>query len=108
MERVNDRVRKILRKAGAREMLGAPENIDGHEVTITYNGIDYAVIIDESVYEMNQHANMPNGVNIYLGELYEIRPEALEGDQIKFAQSPQGLQVGIRMRMEGLEIKEAR
>ena len=82
MERVNDRVRKILQKAGVREMLGPPENIDGAEVYILWDeseqvADEYTVIIDGAVFGMGSYPQSPGGFNQFSG-LYIDQQAALE------------------------------
>lgn len=81
--RIEKRVNKILRKAGVREMLGSPENIDGHEVYILWDGPgsqaadEYTIIIDGAVFGMGTYPRSPSGFSQFSG-LYIDAERAME------------------------------
>jgi hypothetical protein len=57
---------------------------------------DYIVVIGRHVFEMSADANMPNGVNIYLGTLSSGE---YYGKPIPKSKVPKGVLKGIQERM---------
>ena len=54
----------------------------GKSIKVFDNGNDFTVVIGKNVYEMNDEAMMPNGVNIFLGEISEF-PDKNFGKKVK-------------------------
>lgn len=59
----------------------------------------YTVIIGNDVYNMSHNANMPNGCNYYSGSLESIHPEALTNEVKDIKSLPDGLKIGIVIRL---------
>lgn len=68
-----------------------------HDIKIRDNGLDYYVLIDGDVYEMNKQANQPNGVCIYIGKLEgKLKKDIqLESDIIDLKDVPEGIKKQI-------------
>ena len=63
------------------------------------NELGYIITIDKDVFEMNTQANLPSGVNLYLGTIDE-RDKKVFGKRITLRDLPGGVLEGIRIRKE--------
>jgi hypothetical protein len=61
------------------------------------NELGFFIVIDEDVFEMNTQANLPNGVNLYLGTIKELDKKAF-GKRIALRDLPGGVLEGIELR----------
>lgn len=73
----------------------------GKSVKVYDNGTDYTIVIGKNVYEMSNDAMMPNGVNIYLGEIDEF-PDKHFGKEVK--QIPEQVKRAIKDREPETEL----
>ena len=60
----------------------------------------YVVLLGSSLYEMNYHANMPNGVDIYLGELLPGEDLAEAFTPVELKDLPNGVRLAIEDRKQ--------
>jgi len=63
------------------------------------NEISYIITIDDDVFEMDSKANLPNGVNLYIGKKNEINRRFF-GKRIALRDLPEGVLEGIKIRKE--------
>jgi hypothetical protein len=69
---------------------------------------NYLVIIDQSVFEMSSNANQPNGVNIYLGEVNDLKlDDCNESNAVMIGDLPKGTLLGI-IRSLAFDLKLAK
>jgi len=76
-------------------------NAKGKSVKVYDNGTDYTIVVGKNVYEMNNEAMMPNGVNIYLGDIDEF-PDKHFGKEVK--QIPEQVKRAIKNREPETEL----
>jgi len=68
------------------------------------NKFGYVIIIDTHVYEMNTHANLPDGVNFYQGEVDEDFAGTRHwGERVRIKDLPEGVKEGIKIRKQMLK-----
>ena len=69
----------------------------------------YTVIIKNQLYLMSSDANMPNGVNIYSGNVswrdWDAMAEGTFGKEISFEELPEGTKIAIRERLTEERLK---
>jgi rRNA pseudouridine-1189 N-methylase Emg1 (Nep1/Mra1 family) len=58
---------------------------------------NYIITIDKSVFEMNNDANMPNGLNMYCGEILQLNSNQLK--ELQLGDLPKGTLIGIINRL---------
>jgi len=63
------------------------------------NELGFIIVIGEDVFEMNRDANVPNGVNLYLGTTKELNKKVF-GKRIALRDLPEGVLEGIKIRKE--------
>jgi len=67
------------------------------EIKVFQGEFDFVVRLGNEMFEMSQDANMPNGVNIYLGRVEQIETKDMK--EIQLGDCPKGLLLGIIRRL---------
>jgi hypothetical protein len=66
---------------------------------LTHN--NFIITIGNSVYEMNDHANLPNGLNMYCGEDLQLKcPQDMR--EVQLSDLPKSTLIGIIDRLKCL------
>ena len=63
---------------------------------------NYSILINESVFEMNESANLPNGLNLYCGELNGLFVDTYfiqSKNEMVLGDLPKGTLIGILNRI---------
>jgi len=99
-DQVTIKVHELFRNDELLEAVGAPFDTYEFTVNVYSSETGFVVDINDQLFEMSHNANMPNGVNLYIGRVHEcqgfIEGLHLLSDGVAL---PSGLIAGIEQRL---------